>query len=134
MTGQPGGRVRTNKRSTSPVGLSLMLQFSPESTFTQVPVNRRRRKKPTYGDETSCRSPAVCGAWMSSRAGDPGRRSSPSLGSRRRRDVLVEAEQVGRVVPILQGGQPLVVLAVGVAHQLLPSFQEAGEVQVVAAA
>ncbi len=64
---------------------------------------------------------------MSSHAGDPGRRSSPSLGSHRRRDVLVDAEQVGRVVPVLRGDQPLVTLAVGVAQQL----QGQGDVRLV---
>src|SRR5215208_5636470 len=54
--------------------------------------------------------------------------------SNRGLDVLVEAEEVGRIVLVLEGDQVLVVPAVGVAHQALPLFQEAGEVEVHAAA
>src|SRR4028118_1256424 len=50
-----------------------------------------------------------------------------------RSDVLVHTEQVGRVVLVLEGDQPLVVLAVGVSHHLLSLFEEAGEVEVHAA-
>src|SRR5215207_5017021 len=48
-------------------------------------------------------------------------------------DVLVEAEEVGWIVLVLEGDQALVVLAVGVAHQALTLFKEAGEVEVHAA-
>ena len=60
------------------------------------------------------------------------------------RDVLYDGHAVGLmfwlrrkrlvgIVLVLEGDEPLVVLAVGVAHQLLPLLQEAGEVQVHAA-
>src|SRR5215213_8088714 len=48
-------------------------------------------------------------------------------------NVLVEAEEVRRIVFVLEGDQALVVLAVGVAHQALSPFEEAGEVEVYAA-
>src|SRR3712207_4722592 len=54
--------------------------------------------------------------------------STPSSGGGL--DVLVESEEVGRVVLALQGRQPLVVSAVGVPHHLLSLLQKAWEVQV----
>src|SRR4028119_2209770 len=56
-----------------------------------------------------------------------------SVRSARRLDVLVHAEEVGRVVLVLEGDQPLVVLAIGVSHHLLSLFEEAREVEVHAA-
>jgi hypothetical protein len=45
----------------------------------------------------------------------------------------VEAEEVGWVVLVLQLHKTLVVLAEGLAYQLIPFFEEAGEGQVRAA-
>src|SRR5215212_5042221 len=64
------------------------------------------------------------------RGSEPGFSIRPSGGGP---DVLVEAEEVGRIVLILERDEPLVVPAVGVLHQLLPLLHETWEVQVHAA-